>query len=232
MIRTFVTFTAMVFVCVALNFSGTKAFAGDVRKFNLEEITAKSHTIFEGKCIASRVERDAKTGLIVTVATFEVTDSLKGDNPQQREIRQYGGIFPNGDGVLVAGLPRYSPGAHSILFLHKPSPKGLTSPVGMMQGKFDVAARADGTGYQVVNGLGNLGLYRGMESDRLVRHDPKGKVLKEDAGIPRVMTRDTGKGVDRDDFKALVRRLVANPSSSDVSAPAQSGRVQVKGVAK
>ena len=190
--------------------------AADVLPLNLHQLTAGAQTIFEGKCLANRVERDPQSGLIFTRTTFEVLDSLKGSVGVRHEIRQYGGIFPDGSGLLVASLPHYSPGERVILFLHAPSSKGLTSPVGSGQGKFLVSPREDIPGFRVRNMLQNQSLFQGMRADSLARRDAQGRILPEDRPIRNAL-KTGNRGIDLTEFKTLVRRLSDTPLPPDLA---------------
>jgi len=223
-------------LCVAANLAGRNARAGDVRPLNLHEMTARAGKIFEGACLETQVERDQATGLLITVSTFEVRDWLKGSGGKQIQVRQYGGILPGGSGIVVAGMPRYAVGERVILFLHSPGRTGFTSPVGLMQGKFALVAKADGSGYRVLNHLGNHGLFQGMSARELLGQDKaaaseqKASAITREASSQETTMRSAmaramasgQKGPDLDDFKTLVRRLVETPFSAVPTASASS----------
>jgi hypothetical protein len=52
-------------------------------------------------------------------------------------------------------------GGEVLLFLNRPTPIGLTSPVGLEQGRFRVAKSSTGKSL-AVNGNGNSGLFNGL----------------------------------------------------------------------
>jgi hypothetical protein len=66
----------------------------------------------------------------------------------------------------VAGMPRFEPGEEVLLFLHAPSALGLTSPVGLGQGKIDLVR--DKSGRRVAVSRGSAGsLLRNVSPETL-----------------------------------------------------------------
>ena len=57
-------------------------------------------------------------------------------------------------------MPQYKVGEEDVIFLSGESDVGLTAPIGIWQGKFDVKTSSTGEKL-VVNGTGNRGLLRG-----------------------------------------------------------------------
>lgn len=138
-------------------FSSSLALATTVRTLHLGEMVALAGRVFQGRCVA--VERDAGGVLGVPVYRyqFEVLEGVKGTRPGERvEIRQ--AALPGAPGL--PGLPRYRVGQELILFLHVESRVGLTSPVGLGQGVFQVF-RQEGKP-MAINGMTNLNLASGV----------------------------------------------------------------------
>ena len=99
---------------------------------NLEEIVKTAHKIFAGRCIEiERIEDDPKSKLDVIKYTFKVTEPVKGLGNKQEKI-----IFKQWE-PTVRGTG-YEVGKKYVLFLYEESERGLTSPVGLSQGLFDV----------------------------------------------------------------------------------------------
>ena len=129
------------------------AAASQVRPVNLEQLTARAGLIFAGRCIASSAVQDPALEREITVATFEVERAVKGEAGAAVTIRMLGGDEP--------GLPRFAVGEEVVLFLYGESVLGLTSPVGLGQGRFTVVR--DKTGRRLaVNGLANRNLLRDL----------------------------------------------------------------------
>jgi hypothetical protein len=61
-------------------------------------------------------------------------------------------------------------GEHLILFLTHESELGLSSPVGLMQGVFQVRKDKKGRKEGVINGINNAGLFNGMMRHRSRLH--------------------------------------------------------------
>jgi hypothetical protein len=144
--------------------------ASQVRPVNLEEMTERAATIFAGRCIESSASVDPDLGRVVTLATFEVDRAVKGELGDTVTVKLLGG-GPEGGGAetSIAGLPGFRPGEEVVLFLYGESRLGLSSPVGLGQGKFTVFEDKQG-GRIAVNAFGNAHLTRGLsqEAQRLL----------------------------------------------------------------
>jgi len=142
--------------------------ATQVRPMNLEQITDRAATIFAGVCTNVRVERDPDAGW-VRVATFDVARSAKGRVGRTATIR-----FPGGQRDLeprsteIVGMPGFRRGDEVVLFLYGTSAIGLTSPVGLGQGQFDVVRDKQGNKL-AINAFGNERLLDGVTGSTLGR---------------------------------------------------------------
>ena len=125
----------------------------------LEEMTERAGRIFSGQCTEVRVVEQPGRGMPVTEVTFRVDRTLKGGPGGALTIRQPGVAGGTERGVGILGLPRFRPGEEVILFLYGESASGLTSPVGLGQGKFTVVTDKDGLRW-AVNDYGNRNLFR------------------------------------------------------------------------
>ena len=89
----------------------------------------------------------------------------------------------DGKSHRVAGMPTYVPGEDVILFLYKESEYGLTSPVGMSQGKFNFVGDGESSASQmIVNSINNNGLLGGIDRQSFMRAEelaaPKRKAIQ------------------------------------------------------
>lgn len=135
-------------------------FASKVRAMTLEEMTERAGRIFSGQCTGVRVVEQSGRGIPLTEVTFQVHRTLKGRPGATLTIRQPGGQSVAGErSVGIVGLPRFRPGEEVILFLYGESASGLTSPVGLGQGKFTVYTDKEGLRW-AVNEYGNRALFR------------------------------------------------------------------------
>lgn len=137
-------------------------FVFDTIPMNLEEITQGADRIFTGKCIdVKEIEDDPESKLPVVAYTFNVTDAIKGTTKD--EVITFKQWKPT---VRDAG---YELGRNYILFLHPNSDRGLTSPVGFLQGQFDVDSKGFLRRNKVVkNKTGNKGLYRNPRNKKTI----------------------------------------------------------------
>jgi len=139
--------------------------ASQVKLVDLEQMTRRAGRIFSGRCTGARVVTDPALGRDVTVATFHVERAIKGVTGSTVTVRMLGAAAAGGRATgLPAGIPTFRPGDDVILFLYGESAQGLSSPVGLGQGRFSV--RTDKQGHRrAVNDFGNSNLLSGLRSD-------------------------------------------------------------------
>jgi hypothetical protein len=145
---------------VTMGFS-SRAEAIMVMPFNLEELARRAEKVFVGTCtnVSHKVN---DRGIPVVEVTFTVAETIKGEvgstvtfqqfdaqtqpppqpttaNDRIRELPQ--GIFAK---AALIGMPAYWPGEEVVLFLAAPGKLGLTSPIGLVQGKLPITTLASG----------------------------------------------------------------------------------------
>jgi hypothetical protein len=182
---------ALVFTAPALAQRG-----GITAPRNLEQMTASAADIVRGTVLSARVEKHPElTHLDTLVVTLKVHDTLKGSANGTFAFRQY--IWDVRDREDAAG---YLKGREFLLLLNAPSRYGLTSPVGMEQGRFRVLR--DASGRQVaVNGRGNALLMRGVAGGLA----QKGLVLSPASAS--LATRHQQGPIAVDELEQLIREL-------------------------
>jgi len=148
--------------CLTLALAVTPTPASQVRPVNLEQMTERAATIFAGRCLETTVALDPEVGLEVTTATFEVHRTVKGQLGSTVVVRMVGGEDRRAR-ESIAGMPRFRPGDEVVLFLYAPSALGLSSPVGLGQGRFAVITDKQGRKI-AVNDLDNRNLRRRLSS--------------------------------------------------------------------
>jgi hypothetical protein len=149
--RGFGTKWAMVLL-TCLVFASLSTRASQVRPMNLEKMTQRATTIFAGVCTGVETQHDATLGRPVARVSFRVDQVVKGAAAATLTIRLLGN---------AAGVPRFREGEETVLFLYGESALGLTSPVGLGQGKFRVVE--DKSGRKIaINEFGNDGLLDGL----------------------------------------------------------------------
>jgi hypothetical protein len=125
--------------------------ASRVLPMNLPQLVEDAGKIFLGKCIEVRSGKDPDTGLIVTWITFEVSKGIKGDPGETETIKQLGGTH---EGLTVTSFtPTFRVGEEVLLFVYPASAVGLTSAVGLHQGKFNVYTEERTGKRKVTNGM-------------------------------------------------------------------------------
>ena len=124
---------------------------------DLQQMSERAADIFRGTVVSARVEKHPElTNLDTVVVTLRVRETLKGDARGMFTFRQY--IWDIRDRWDAAG---YRKGQELLLVLNSPTRYGLTSPVGIEQGRFRI--RPDGKGgFLALNGTGNAHLFDGV----------------------------------------------------------------------
>jgi hypothetical protein len=121
---------------------------------DLAQLVQGAQTIVRGQVLSAKIEPHPQfPNLQTVVVTLAVTRLFKGDAKSQLVFRQY--VWDPGDFHSAAG---YQKAGELLLFLNPVSPYGLTSPVGLEQGRFRVLRDAKGNRY-ALNGKGNFGLF-------------------------------------------------------------------------
>jgi hypothetical protein len=150
------------------------AHASRVRPVNLEQMTARAGRIVQGECTAVEVERDTELQCDVASVTLRVEQTLKGDTAETLTFRMLAGR---------AELPAFAEGERVILFLYHESRSGLTSPIGLGQGKFTIVTDKQG-GKLALNGFGNTTLFNELSPDALTRIGERAEPWAESDGLP------------------------------------------------
>jgi hypothetical protein len=117
----------------------------EVRRLGLDDVVDRAASIVHGTVREVASGRDVD-GIPATWVTLDVAECLKGHAGRSLTFKQLGVQDPLPDGALLrmAGLPRYRPGDEVVVFLHAPSGRGFTSPVGLGQGLYRAEPAAKG----------------------------------------------------------------------------------------
>ena len=137
-------------------------FVFDTLPLNLEEITSASDRIFTGICTnVEEIEDDPESKLPVFKYTFKIIEAIKGlQGKEEITFKQW---KPTSNGAS------YETGKKYVLFLYPNSERGLTSPVGFLQGQFEVQKKGFIRRSEVVrNKWNNRGLNRNLRTQMKV----------------------------------------------------------------
>ncbi|HEU5404285.1 MAG TPA: hypothetical protein VFU86_23245 [Terriglobales bacterium] len=122
---------------------------------SLAELTSTADRIVEGKVVSARIEPHPEyKNLSTVVVTISIDENMKGTAHGSLTFRQF--IWDIRDVQNAAG---YRAGEQVFLFLNRTTPLGLTSPVGLGQGRFRVSRNRNGV-LVAVNDNGNSGLFQ------------------------------------------------------------------------
>ena len=163
---------------------------------DFDTLVQSAQTIVRGQVTSAKVEPHPQfSNLQTVVVTLMVTKVLKGEATSTITFRQY--LWDVRELPVFAG---YKGAGELLLFLNPVSPYGLTSPVGLEQGRFRILRDAKGNRY-VLNGRGNLGLFSQAASKASSRGLTFSKPVRE------MMAKPAGQ-VPLDAFEEAVRALV------------------------
>ena len=117
----------------------------DALPLGFDDLVDRAARIIHGTVREVRSGRDAD-GIPASWITFDVAECLKGQAGRSLTIKQIGVQEPLADGTLLRlpGIPRYRAGDEIVVFLHEPSGRGFTSPVGLGQGLYRAEPAAAG----------------------------------------------------------------------------------------
>lgn len=143
----------------------------------LDQLTNEADVIVHGSVSSARVEPHPQFRNLMTVLiTLRVQETLKGRPRNSMQFRQY--IWDIRDQIDSA---RYVKGQELLLMLGAPSEYGLSSPVGLEQGRFRISR--DSNGQKVaMNGNGNVGLFdsvAGRAERKGIQLSPRVKALSQ-----------------------------------------------------
>ncbi len=163
---------------------------------SLDQMTRRADRIVHGSVVSALVEPHPQlTNLSTVVITMQVQDTLKGKAATTLTFRQF--IWDPRDEQDAA---RYLKGQELLLFLNPVSQYGLTSPVGLEQGRFRITRDRTGRAY-AANGRDNAGLFSGTEQRARAQH------VKLSAKANSVVQQTTAGPISLDDMKQTVREL-------------------------
>ncbi len=162
-------------------------FVFDTIPMNLKELADSADRVFTGTCINIKdIPKDKIANLHVIKYTFEINESFKGLSG--KKLISFKQWAPTTDNAGYEINKKY------VLFLNPDSRIGLTSPVGFLQGHFDV--NLDEHNKEIVaNKVSNIGLHKNLTT--------KEKVLfhREHANGPNI---------NYDDFIESVKEVIKN----------------------
>jgi hypothetical protein len=165
---------------------------------NLDELTDRAQDIIRGTVTDARVEKHPELDNLHTIViTLRVRETLKGQTRESYTFRQY--IWDLRDRSDVAG---YRKGQELLLLMNGSSRYGLTSPVGLEQGRFRI--QRDRSGREVAtNGTGNLRLFERLENG-------PGKPASLTERQSSLIAKHRGGPVALDELEAMIRAYAGN----------------------
>ena len=131
---------------------------------NLADLAAEAGVILRGRIVSTRVEPHPQfSALWTVVVTMQVDEAIKGQVGNTYSFRQF--IWDQRDREDAAG---YQKGQKLLLLLTAPNSNGLSSPVGLEQGRFRLSADTAGNVY-ATNGRNNVGLLNGVSANAMAK---------------------------------------------------------------
>jgi hypothetical protein len=108
-------------------------------RISLEETVNKAEWIVEGDVVRNWCGWDSGHRFIWTHTEIAVRDQWKGSVGPTVTVSEPGGVA-DGMKMDIAGMVRYAPGEHVVVFLFR-TPSGLIRTVGLAQGKLEIDNR-------------------------------------------------------------------------------------------
>lgn len=167
------------------------------RAQNLAEMEEEAAVIVQGRVESAVVERHPTLrGLFTVVVRLRIEEALKGfPAGETYTFRQF--IWDVRDRLDAAG---YKKGQRLVLLLTRPNENGLSSPVGLEQGRFRIDR--DAAGREIAsNGRSNAGLFR----DVAPRAARRGIQFTSDE--QRLLKEHRSGAVEAGELRAVLRRL-------------------------
>lgn len=195
-------YRALSLVFIAIFFPVAPAFSqggGSTAQADLDQLVQSAERIVRGQVISAALEPHPQFPNLQTVlVTLSVSKVLKGSAGGTLTFRQF--LWDSREASVLA---RYKGAGEVVFFLNPVSPYGLTSPVGLEQGRFRVVRDQKGARY-VVNGRGNLGLFDQVSQRAASRGIALSKPVRQMLAAP-------GGKVTLESFEAAVQALAAVP---------------------
>jgi hypothetical protein len=184
----------MCFVTPAFSQGGASTASAD-----LDQLVQRAQNIVRGRVVSAAVEPHPQfPNLQTIVVTLAVESVLKGAAGSTLVFRQF-----QWDARGESSTSAYKGEGEVLLFLNPVSQYGLTSPVGLEQGKFRVLLDEKGNRY-VVNGRGNMGLFSQVSAKANARGIAFSKPVQD------MLANSTGKA-SLTSFEEAVRTLAGSP---------------------
>jgi hypothetical protein len=169
---------------------------------DLDQMVQESDVIVQGNVLSAKVEPHPQLNNLMTVlVTLDVHDTLKGKAGKTFQFRQY--IWDIRDQLDAS---RYAKGQEVLLLITRPSQYGLSSTVGLEQGRFRVSY--DNGRAMATNGKGNAALFSKTAATT------KSRNLKLSAQTKRLMVNQNSGPIALDDLKAAIRDLQGTNANS------------------
>ena len=166
---------------------------------DLDQMVLRAQSIVRGQVTSVRIEPHPQfPNLQTVVVTLSVSSVLKGAAGPSLTFRQY-----QWDARDASRLSGYKGLGEVVLFLNPVSTYGLTSTVGMEQGRFRVLPDGKGNRY-VINGRDNLGLFNQVPAKAAAR----GIAFSPQV---RAMLANSTRTAALETFEEAVRTLVGTP---------------------
>ena len=170
---------------------------------NLEQIESAAQRVFVAVCTSATAQTDVR-GIPITVYTFKVSQAVKGDLKDGGAVvvRQVGNNTPGPNGLVarIVGAPSYKVGQEVMLFLNPPSRIGLTAPVGLSQGVFNIVTDPNGNRQIVLDPVRRRTLAAGVKP---AKYAATGKL----SATEQTWLTDPPERTDVSAFCTLVRKI-------------------------
>ena len=163
---------------------------------NLAALVDEAAVIVRGPVVSAHVETHPQfENLYTVVVSLRVEKTIKGEAGEIFTFRQF--IWDARDRYNAAG---YRKSQYVLLLITRPSEYGLSSPVGLEQGRFRLL-RVGEDKLLAVNGAGNQGLFRGM------KHELMKRGIALPPRVEQIVTEERGGPIPLNDLEEIIAAL-------------------------
>lgn len=155
--------------------------ASTVKQKNLEELAQRAERIFVGRVLSVNKGFEPRLNSPIWITIFETIRPIKGDIASEVVLRTVGSRIAGLYSPIV-GTPSFANGGEFLIFLNGENSLGLSSVVGIAQGRMPIIRLPDGT-RGVVGAFRPDALLGRMQSSPL-----QSKILRATRPAPRGTT--------------------------------------------
>ena len=157
-----------------------ESLATTVKYFSLGDLCGDAPVIVVARCTGISTEWDAEHDIVFTRTEFSIEEIIKGSPAAGMVmIRMPGGEYQD-HRTTVAGVPRFTEGDETVLFLTEPDEHGFPWIMGLGQGCYPILSDRKTNEKRVLKGAADISLYD-SETGRTLQKSAESRFQSLDA---------------------------------------------------